>query len=314
MSTNEEIAKTLAELSKSVQNLSELPGSVKSLQDELETLKRGATHSGVNPQPTGSQYSDVDLSAGFGVEPPPPKKRKPDDDLELDDEEEDADIEPTGQLVNLSEAGAAFLETAFGSKLQNENRKLKATKNGVPDSRWIRCPKIDAVVAANVSPATKKADRAASRLQQFWLDAVIPLVLTLERADELELPAEAISAIQTSLQLMGNANHHTSVSRRNALLTQRNPRLKPLFTDADFKEASPLLFGESFGTLAKERLDAATALKKTTFTGRGATQGFQKSHSQRYQGRGGGSQSSGYRGGNKGWAPAGNKATKGQKK
>ena len=32
-----------------------------------------------------------------------------------------------------------------------------------------------------------------------------------------------------------------------------------------------MLFGESFGTLAKERLDAATALKKTTFTGRGAT-------------------------------------------
>ena len=92
MSTNEEIAKTLAELSKSVQNLSELPGSMKSLQDKLETLKRGATHSGVNPQPTGSQYSDVDLSAGFGIEPPPPKKRKPDDDLELDDEEEDADI------------------------------------------------------------------------------------------------------------------------------------------------------------------------------------------------------------------------------
>ena len=91
-------------------------------------------------------------------------------------------------------------------------------------------------------------------------------------------------------------------------------QLKPLFTDADFKEASLLLFRESFGTLAKERLDAATALKKTTFTGRGATQGFQKSHSQRYQGHGGGSQSSGYRGGNKGWAPAGNKATKGQKK
>ena len=64
MSTNEEIAKTLAELSKSVRNLSELPGSVKSQQDELEMLKYGATQSGVNPQPTGLQYSEVDLSAG----------------------------------------------------------------------------------------------------------------------------------------------------------------------------------------------------------------------------------------------------------
>ena len=95
---------------------------------------------------------------------------------------------------------------------------------------------------------------------------------------------------------------------------QLNSQLKPLFTDVDFKEAPPLLFGESFGSLPKERLDAATALKKTTFTGRGATQGFQKSHPQRYHGHGGGSQSSGYRGGSKGWAPAGIKATKVQKK
>ena len=162
MSTKEEIAKTLAKLSKSIQNRFELPGSMKSLQDSLETLKRGATHSGVNPQPTGSQNSDINLSASFGAEPPPLKKRKPDNDFELEDEEEDADIEPTGKLVNLSEAGAASLETAFGSKLQKENRKLKTTKNGIPDSRWIRCPKIDTVVAANISPATKKADRAAS--------------------------------------------------------------------------------------------------------------------------------------------------------
>ena len=97
-----------------------------------------------------------------------------------------------------------FLETAFGSKLLNDNRKLKATKNEIPDFCWIRCPKIYAVVAANVSQSAKKADRAASQLQQFWLDTVILLDLMLERADELELPGETISAIQTSLQLMGN--------------------------------------------------------------------------------------------------------------
>ena len=53
------------------------------------------------------------------------------------------------------------------------------------------------VVAVNVSPSVKKANRAVSQLQQFWLDAIILLVLMLVRADELELPAEAISAIQT---------------------------------------------------------------------------------------------------------------------
>ena len=44
-------------------------------------------------------------------------------------------------------------------------------------------------------------------------------------------------------------------------------RLKPEFSDADFKDSPPFLFGESFGNLAKERLDAATTL---TYVDRGA--------------------------------------------
>ena len=44
---------------------------------------------------------------------------------------------------------------------------------------------------------------------------------------------------------------------------QLNPQLKQLVKDADFKEAPPFLFGENFGTLAKERLEAAAALTKT---------------------------------------------------
>ena len=114
--------------------------------------------------------------------------------------------------ISMDTPSPPSISMAFGFKLLNDNRKLKATENGIPDSRWIRCPKIDAVVAANVSLSVKKAYRAATRLQQFWLDTVIPLVLILERADELELPGETISAIQISLQFMGNANHHTSVS------------------------------------------------------------------------------------------------------
>ena len=95
MSSNEEIAKTLAELSDSAKTLSKLPDSVKSMQDEIAMLKRESTHCGLNPpQPTGSQHSDIDLSAGLGLEPPLQKKRKPDKDVE--EEPDDADIEPTG--------------------------------------------------------------------------------------------------------------------------------------------------------------------------------------------------------------------------
>ena len=105
MSSNEEIVKTPAELSNSVKSLSKLPDSVKSIQDEIVMLKCGATYSGLNPQPTSSQHSDIDISAGLGLKPPLPKKRKPNDNMEIKDEEpEYVDIELTGHLVNLSEA------------------------------------------------------------------------------------------------------------------------------------------------------------------------------------------------------------------
>ena len=82
MSNKEEITKTLAELSDSVKSLSKLSDSVKSIQDEIAMLKHGAIHSGLNPQPTGLQHSDIDLGAGLGPETPPPKNQKTNDNVE----------------------------------------------------------------------------------------------------------------------------------------------------------------------------------------------------------------------------------------
>ena len=231
------------------------------------------------------------------------------DSDELEELEEDEETQTS--LVSLSAEAAAFLEVAFGTKLENKTRVSKAKGQGTPDSRWIRCAKIDPVVATNV-PTTA---RTASRLQQFWLDAVNPLVLILERAEELDLPKEVIGGIQTALQLMGNANYHHSTARRQALMLQLNPRLKQLFPDIDFKDAAPYLFGENFGALSKERLEAAEALKKAVSFDKGG-RGFQRSYPQRTAGRGGGYQSSGRAGGNRGWQghASGNKAKKGQPK
>ena len=58
---------------------------------------------------------------------------------------------------------------------------------------------------ANVSKETERNDPAASRLQQFWLDAVAPFMMLLARNEELQLPAEAMQMIQASIVLMGNA-------------------------------------------------------------------------------------------------------------
>ena len=136
-------------------------------------------------------------------------------------------------------------------------------------------------------------------MQQFWLDAVNPLVFILEKAEELELPKEVIGGIQTALQLLGNVNFHYSASCRQALMLQLYPKLKQLFSDADFKDASPYLFGENFGTSAMERLEAAEVLKKAIFSDKAHHQGFQKSYPQKNFGCGDGNQFSGHEGGSR---------------
>ena len=44
---------------------------------------------------------------------------------------------------------------------------------------------------------------------------------------------------------------------------QLNPKLKQLFRYKNFQDAASFLFGENFGTLAKDHLEAAEALKKS---------------------------------------------------
>jgi len=81
-------------------------------------------------------------------------------------------------------------------------------------------------------------------------------------------------------------------------MTQLNSKLRQLFSGTNFKDAPLFLFGENFGVLAKEHLEASEALKK-----------FQKAIPR----------SQGWlqvkqRPGNKGWLASGNKAKKEPKK
>ena len=297
------------------QIIAKLSDSVSVMQAEIQTIKSGSTYSGSHPAAAGSRNSDVSP----GNNSPPDKRRRTasevadnGDDSDEDGEEESfVDLRATSgegsKLVQMSEEAAAFIETAFKSKLKNADRVSRAEKYGVPDSRWLKCPELDPVVETTIPTATRRADRAASRLQNFWLDAANPLVYVLEKAEELELPAEVIGAIQTSLQLLGNANAHNTTDRRKAILTQMNSRLKGLVRDSDFKDAAPMLFGEHFGNLAKERLDAAAALTKTLGVEKQTGRDFQKGHPQKFRGHGGGSyyNKSHYK--QRGWQPSSSK-------
>jgi len=76
---------------------------------------------------------------------------------------------------------------------------------------------------------------------------------------------------------------------------------------SDFKEAPPLLFGENFGSVAKQRIEVAAALKKTLAPNKGRW-GIRPSHPQKNWSRKGGSST--YSGQRRGWQPRGNKAPK----
>ena len=100
-----------------------------------------------------------------------------------------------------------------------------------------------------------------TEFRTFGLATATPLIFVLEKAEELELSAEMIVGIQTSLLLMGNANYQHSMSRWHALMTQLNPKLKQPFSHKHFKYTAPFLFREMFSALAKDRLEAAEALR-----------------------------------------------------
>ena len=182
------------ELKKTIEDLS---ASVKTIQTDLSALQkdREVTLSDTSNSQAGSQ--GIDTVSGNG----PAKKRKRSSEDDSESKEEDEYLEPGDtdtKFYKLSEAAGAFIETTFKSKLDNVTRKARATKYGVPESRWLKCPELDPVISTTVSTSARRADQSASRLQQFWLDATNPLVNVLERAEELNLLAKAIAAIQTS--------------------------------------------------------------------------------------------------------------------
>ena len=61
---------------------------------------------------------------------------------------------------------------------------------------------------------------------------------------------------------------------------QLNPKLKQLISYKYFKDAALFLFGEQFSTQAKDRLEAAKALRKT-MAAENSKKGFQKGHFQK---------------------------------
>ena len=182
----------------------------------------------------------------------------------VQEEEDNENEDLSGNLVSLSESTHAFLEAAFSTTLANADRKKRVGRVGVPNCDSIRCPKLDPVIQAIVPSDATKADSYLSCLQQFWLDATVPLTAIIETAEEGKLTPElAVSATQMAFVLMGNIHQHMAQERRKCLLMNLNPALKSMANDKkSFKNAAPMLFGDEFVKLATERVDQLKAISK----------------------------------------------------
>ena len=63
-------------------------------------------------------------------------------------------------------------------------------------------------------------------------------------------------------------------------MMQLNPTLRQLFSYKDLQDATPFLFGENFGTLAKDHLEVVEALRKSIPIAN-SRKGFHKGHFQK---------------------------------
>ena len=132
-----------------------------------------------------------------------------------------------GKLVELSEKTSAFLEAAFSMTLSNADRRKRIAHIRIPDVHKIHCPKLDLMLTTVLLKDAIKADGYLSHLQQFWLDAVVPLSAILEGSDAGKLmPKQAYVATQSALCLLGNANIHMAQERRKRILINVSPALK----------------------------------------------------------------------------------------
>lgn len=124
----------------------------------------------------------------------------------------------TGELVELSEQTCSFLEAAFSITLINADCKKRIAYIRIPDCDKISCRKLDPMLTMILLRDAIKADGYLSHLQQFWLDAIVPLAAILESTEAKELtPEQVYSAAQSALVLLGNPNNHMSQEKHKRI-------------------------------------------------------------------------------------------------
>jgi len=100
------------------------------------------------------------------------------------------------------------LEATFNSCLSYKDWRKQIVRYGEPDSKWTTCPSISSVVAATLSSAALKDDKAAFRAQEMYMEAMAPLAALLESTDDENFTIkEAIPMVQSAVRLLEDATN-----------------------------------------------------------------------------------------------------------
>ena len=91
--------------------------------------------------------------------------------------------------------------------MPNEKHRSIKRKQSVPDTPYIKCPKLDSTILSRLPTPAKDPDRASARIQTVVLDAACPLINMLESARKGTLNTkEAAESAQQALKLLGNVS------------------------------------------------------------------------------------------------------------
>ena len=116
----------------------------------------------------------------------------------------------------------ALLKKSFKSP-SNDDRVVNRNEYVLPKVAVTKVPTLDKVIAMHCSKRTKSNDWTLSRIQALTLNALAPLTGTMEpfHSDVEEVPSTQVAAaVETIMDLLGNAFSHISTLRRTNRLKE----------------------------------------------------------------------------------------------
>ena len=212
---------------------------------------------------------------------PQEKRQKWDAGETLDGSETESgdilDFDPTELVKNregtfvIPKSVETYLSKHLRRCLTKEEREALFKEHPRPDAEVCTVPKVDKYMTEYLGKQfPKEGEAQLTRIQTAILAILRPLTAAwrdlldagLKDNPDIAVPAtEALSLIQRTICLVGNASELTSQSRREKILTAIDPSWSK-FSSEEFSTKKNTLFGEEFQSKLTSMVERETALAK----------------------------------------------------